>query len=305
MTQRDGNIQGQSQANIRSVAEDLTTIVSNAHSTQIDIKVPKFKNEIETNPVEFMTQMEKFSKMKNVREDRKMAFVELALEGKAGSWLNLKDNITNFNDFKIQFLEEFYSIPIRVRFKKQWIEKRCNVNSESLQNYFYEQVAQARFFIPKLSEFEVNYNIVQQYPPWVRETLSTINFGDTNIIVQALGNLDTIRAERNREEKKFGNNIQPRNNGVKVNRINAQPNQNIAHDERQHYRNKNDGQYNQRNQRYNDNGYSRFERRGRAYEQETQNFTFPDTRYPPPIQADAHQQNGNNHNNPGSSQNLN
>lgn len=72
MIRRDNNGQEQAQANnIRTVTEDLPTIVSNAHNVQIDIKVPTFNNEIEKNPMEFLNQMEKFLKIKNVREERK------------------------------------------------------------------------------------------------------------------------------------------------------------------------------------------------------------------------------------------
>lgn len=208
-------------------------------------------------------------------KSEKMVIVKHALEGKASSSFNLKENITSFDIFKEQFLEEFYSIPIRVRFKKQWMERRCHVGTQSLQGYFYDQVAKARFFIPKLTEFEINYNIVQQYPPWVRETLSTINFGETNVIVQALGNLDTIRTERNRDEKKFGNNFQPRKQEIKVNRVDIETD--TRHERKKYNRSNGYTRRNRRTQYYDQhNSYYRDHNRNGAQ------FNLPDTRFPPP-----------------------
>lgn len=46
--------------------------------------MPIFKDEFTSNPVEFLEKLEKFFRLKNVKEDKKMLIVEhFALEGRA------------------------------------------------------------------------------------------------------------------------------------------------------------------------------------------------------------------------------
>lgn len=198
----------QSQGQRTASNEELSAIISNVQNFHIDIKAPKFKDEIEKNPVEFLEEMEKFFKIKNVKNDRRIILIEQALEGRASLWLETKLDITTYEEFKTSFLEEFYSIPIRVQFKNSWNGKRYNQSQETLQTFYYRQKKDARFFIPQITEYEVNYNIIQQYPLWVRENMSTINFSDSTLIGQTLANLDAINRERVRirENKSTSNN---------------------------------------------------------------------------------------------------
>lgn len=300
----------QGQANIEIKAEDLTAIISNVQNVHIDIKIPKFQNEIDKNSVEFIEEMQKFLKTKNIKGLRGMSIVEHALEGKANLWYSLTGGFTDFENFKEKFLEEFYSVPIRVRFKKLWMERRYEARNDSLQTYFYQQLAKARYFIPKLSDYEVNYNIIQQYPPWVKETLSTINYSNVNVIAQTLGNLDAVRRER--ENKQTSNNYQVKNNGARISQINVRESGNNYQDRRQYDSYNNNHYRGERYYRRSNRGYERPHLNYNVYDhRQGSNFALPDTRFPPPQPQSNNQRSnhpssqGNNNNNNTTNDHLN
>lgn len=235
-----------------------------------------------------------------MKEDRKMSIVEHALDGKASLWLNLKENFIDYENFKKEFLEEFHSIPIRVRFKKNWMENRYEAQKESLQNYFYKQLDKARYFIPRLSEFETNYNIVQQYPNWVRQTLSTINFTDTNSIVQTLGNLDVVRKEKSWENGASNPHFENKHNTPRINEMRIQG----GGYQSQGRRNWNNNQNNNRNNRRRNHGnYSGHYNSNENFHQASSDFRMPDTRFPPPQAKENGFSNPNGNNNGRSNEN--
>lgn len=72
------------------------------------------------------------------------------------------------------------------------------------------QIKESKYFIPKLSDYEINYKIIQQYPTWVKETLATINYADSNLISQTLANLDIVFEEKRSADIKTIININTR-----------------------------------------------------------------------------------------------
>lgn len=211
--------------------------------------------------------------------------IEQALEGRAGLWFETKNNLTNYEQFKESFMNEFYSIPIRVRFKNAWNDRQYNPQKESLQTYYYEQVKKARYFKPTLSEYEINYTIIQQYPLWIRQNLAVINYNDSTMIGQTLASLDQIAKERSqaRDNKPYNNYNNNRSAAQAIRNITVQDTQykrkNNGRRRHETYSPRNDyrNRYNQNNSQGNRSNY-----RGE--------FTLPDTRYLPP--------NANNSNNP-------
>lgn len=281
---------------------DIATIVSTVQNFHIDVKMPKFSNEMDKNPVEFLEELKKFFKVKNIKDERKIMMVEHALEGKASLWLELQPIVASFELFEEKFLTEFYPIPVRVLFKKQWLERRCNVNDESLQTYYYRQVRDARYFRPELTAYEVNYNIIQQYPFWVKETLATVNYSDNNLIGQTLASLDGIQRERVkvRDNRTYTNNNNNESSRyrviptVKEINVHGFGNNRGKSYNRSSQNFSNNGQYNQ--PRYN-RGYQNKENYNTNNRASSHNFSLPDTRYPPPGDRSAvsyHQQNISN-----------
>jgi len=269
--------------------EEVATMISNVQNFNLDIKMPKMKDELTSNPMEFLEELEKYFKIKNVKEDRKILIVEHSLEGRASLWFELQNNIQNYEEFKERFLEEFYSVPTRVQFKNSWMERRYNSYKESLQTYYYMQIKESRYFIPKLSDYEINYKIIQQYPTWVKETLATINYADSNLISQTLANLDSIRREK---ERGYKNNNQQQYANPRIRQINmyrAMP----CEEYREYYRNGNRHKRFYNSYRNQDNYHIGYQRYNRT---DLQSCRLPDTRYPPPSITQMNQYQGNSSN---------
>lgn len=128
-----GNGREQNYVNIGEVA----TMISDVQNVNFDMKMPKMKDELTSNPMEFLEELKKYFKIKNVKEDRKILIVEHSLEERAGLWFELQNNIQNYEEFKERFLEEFDLVPTRVQFKNSWMERRYHSYKDSLQTYYY------------------------------------------------------------------------------------------------------------------------------------------------------------------------
>lgn len=162
---------------------------------QVSISLPKFDG-VKKNPIEFIKDIEKYFVRKNISEHLKLILVEDALTGKAKMWHDTRAfPFITFKHFKDKFLEEFYSIDVRMNAKYEWENRRFQVNDGSLQAYYTEQLRVAKFCLSSLAEYEINYLIVKQLPQRAREVLATIDYSDTSKILQALARLDVTRRD--------------------------------------------------------------------------------------------------------------
>lgn len=175
----------------------------------LDIKMPKFHDETNINPRVFLDQLDKYFALKGISPERRLLVIEYFLEGRAKNWFELLSNLTSYDEFKQKFLDEFFSVPIRVKIENEWATRRYDA-SMSLQAYYYSQLKEAAHFVPKMDEYKLNYSITQQYPQWVRENLCTVNFWDKGAIAQALVNLDAVK----RDHRDYRKNQQWENHRV-------------------------------------------------------------------------------------------
>ena len=90
--------------------------------------------------------------------------------------------------------------------KTNWLSQRFDPNQGNLQTFFLNQVKEAKYFVPKMESYEVNFSIVQQMPIRVREALVAIDFSDMNKGLQALSQLDATHAEKSLNQKTIRNN---------------------------------------------------------------------------------------------------
>lgn len=179
----------------------IQALIDGLRTMSTDIKLPKFEES--ENPNHFIEKLRKFFTVKKVADDNKLNILEGAFDGRVRAWFETKKNsFINYKDFEKKFLEEFYSIPIRVRIKSNWLAKRFEPNKESLNSYFLGQVQQAQYFLPKMEEYEVYYTIISQMPIRVRESLATIDFSNFNSISQASTQLDITFNDKINTQKK-------------------------------------------------------------------------------------------------------
>lgn len=244
-------------------AADIGDILNAFTSGQSEIKFPKFEDESKTNPVKYIDDLERYFRVKNVGPARKLLTVESTLEGKARTWLDLSEGIDSYETFKNQFLEKFYSVPIRIEIKKKWTDEKYKPYEGGLQSYFYRKLKEATHFIPKLSIYEINYMICQQFPVWVRESLASIKYEETDAIGRTLANLDAVRIEKEREATRRQSAYSNRpNDPVRVRNIQRHDYQARNYE---YGRPNSDGRYGQN-----------------VGEREYNRAPLPDMRYPPP-----------------------
>lgn len=86
-------------------------------------------------------------------EENKIIDKESALNGRAKLWFDMykgqfqtNRERSSYENFKELFLDEFYSVPLKVKMKTKWLTKKYNAREESMLSYFYKQIKEARFF---------------------------------------------------------------------------------------------------------------------------------------------------------------
>lgn len=197
--------QNVSQSNTLNTGEQLIqTLIDSFRAITVDVKPPKFQEN--ENPNQFFEKLEKFFILKQIPENNRTNILEGVFEGREKIWFDTcKPLFTSFEVFKTKFLEEFFSIPIRVKIKGNWLAKRFDGSKDNLQNYFMTQIREAQYFVPKLEAYELHYTVIQQMPIRVQELLATIDYSDFNKISQALNQLDLTYADKTPIQKKNQN----------------------------------------------------------------------------------------------------
>ena len=129
--------------------------------------------------------------------------IEGFLEGRVKVWFDMnRNNLMTIALFRQAFLEEFYSTPVKVQFKNQWLSRRYRAKEGSMQASFFKQIRDAKYFDPPLSSYEINYSIIQQFSHKILIALETLNYSDTRIVGQILGQLDVTQIDAELEKNR-------------------------------------------------------------------------------------------------------
>lgn len=108
---------------VRSLVEGLKEL-------SVDTKIQKFCEP--SNPNEFIERLEKYFVAKNLQGNR-LNSLDSCFDGRARAWFeSQRKSLLNYNDFKTKFLSEFFSIPIRVKLKSNWLARRFDINNDNL-----------------------------------------------------------------------------------------------------------------------------------------------------------------------------
>ena len=263
---------------------DICNLVSAIGSSQLDYKIPKFSNENECHPLEFLDKMEKFFRIKNINDEKKLVSIEIALEGNARLWFNLTNDFDTYENFKLAFQARFFSIPIQVKIKNMWATRKYSgKRDDSFQNYYYQQAKEASYIQPKISEYEKNYIIIKQFPWWVQEALATANFNDANAISHTLANLDAIHFEKQAKQESrqafhSENKYMTQQNGTQT--ISVQSMQAFGQNQN-NYRHYNNNRGNKRFRYNHVNKPNNNSNSGNIPMPNIGSLDLPDTRYPP------------------------
>ena len=162
---------------------------------QLEIKPPKFSNEILKNPMEFLNEYDRFCQIKRISNENKKLLVVQCCKGKARTWAGIHGNFETYDAFKTVFLEEFYSPPIRTSFKKMWSSRTYYIRDGPYQAYCYRQLKDAEYFITRLSNYEANYTITTQFPAFILRALASVNFNNSTALAQSFAILDSTNGQ--------------------------------------------------------------------------------------------------------------
>ena len=181
----------QSEGDMRTMVAGL---IDHLQYTRLDMPTPRFCENTQSNPIEFLSDIERFFRCKGVREEQMLVVIETLLSGRARTWFVVnRNNFETYAHFKRAFMDQFYSIPVQVRIRNRWRDRKYYVSEGTCLEYFYKQTKAAQYLEPRMTTYETNYCIIEQLPSRIKDILAVVDFANTNLITQALERLDNNR----------------------------------------------------------------------------------------------------------------
>lgn len=168
--------------------------VKTSFKPPIEIKLPIFRDENRDSPSEFMRNFDQYCTIKEVPEEFVPILLESALKDRAGLWFQVvKDSIDNFDQFRAEFVEEFFSIEVKTRAKDSWRNKKYASSDGPMLSFIYKQISEICNIDPTMDEYERNYIILRQLPMDAQIGSSGIDLRDTKKLTYAIGRMDDAR----------------------------------------------------------------------------------------------------------------
>lgn len=121
----------------RDYAAEFVALIGNVQVNQIDVSIPSFSDENSVNPLEFLDEVERYFRMRQIANDRKVHIVTMFLKNKTRSWIELQNVFENYDQFKTAFTDKFCTVEVQVKTKNRWLNNRFNPQQhENLQSFF-------------------------------------------------------------------------------------------------------------------------------------------------------------------------
>ena len=154
-----------------------------------EISLPIFTGEIVDNANEFLCDIGQYLQIKKIPEIYQAKIIGNALKGRAKVWFDaVRYELNNFNEFCERFRAEFLSEEAQERARDYWRANRYVTGN--LLKYFYARVGEASRFVPPLSEYQRNKEIVKQFPNDIRIALASTDLHRTEHVIRALVRID-------------------------------------------------------------------------------------------------------------------
>lgn len=178
----------------------IRNLIVSFRDINIEVKPPKFNES--HNPSIFLEKFDKFFKVKKISAETRIDVLDGIFDNEAKTWF-VSNSFRDYDEFKRKLIEEYYSIPVRVRMKGEWLSRKFYPSNDNLNEYFIDQIKKAQYFSPAIEDYELHFTIIQQLPLRVREILSTADFGDIKKISNALSQLDLTFRDKQSNSSKF------------------------------------------------------------------------------------------------------
>lgn len=175
------------------------TLIDGMRAIHIEVKPPKFRDA--QNPQVFIEKLDKYFKIKHISLNERLEYLDDVFDGNEKLWFETQ-TFADYASFKKKFIEEFYSVAVRVRIKADWHKRKFDPSKDQLNSYFLNQVKDAQYFTPQMENYELHYTIIQQLPMRIREILSAVDFADFEKICQVLSQLDITFRDKQESSKR-------------------------------------------------------------------------------------------------------
>ncbi|KAK2579145.1 hypothetical protein KPH14_001315 [Odynerus spinipes] len=115
----------------RMISERVSGLVHSINTMNIDIKIPKFENELKMYPLDFLDRLDKYFTFRKCSEFEKLLIIENSIEGRGKIWYNAnRCNFISYVTFKEAFEKQFYSVPMQAKIQSQWSARRFDSRKE-------------------------------------------------------------------------------------------------------------------------------------------------------------------------------
>jgi len=145
------------------------------HNTEIS-RPTFFGNNRDAHPIDFLYRLEEYFAIKQSYVGEKIIIVGDCLKGAASSWFStIRFQLTNYDDFKKAFIDEFWSREIQIQVWSQCLSTKHIPNNSNYREHFATWATKLRHLeVPRLSENEIVKHIARHYPGYLRAILVSL-----------------------------------------------------------------------------------------------------------------------------------
>lgn len=151
------------------------------HSTEIS-RPTFYGNNRDVHPKDFLYRLEEYFAIKQSYVGEKLIIVGDCLKAAASSWFStIRFQLTNYDDFKKAFIDEFWSREIQIQVWSQCLSTKHIPSNTNYREHFATWATKLRHLeVPRLSEHEIVKHIARHYPGYLRAIL--VSLSDCNIL---------------------------------------------------------------------------------------------------------------------------
>jgi len=139
----------------------------NQRTLHIEISKPTFYgNYKDQHPIDFLQNLEKYFRVKQINNEKKLLIIRDCLRNAAGDWFaTVRFQIRNYSDFRDVFIDEFWSREIQIQTWSSCLNTSQVPSNVTYREHFAQWSAKLRHLqVPQISEEEIVTNIASHYP---------------------------------------------------------------------------------------------------------------------------------------------
>ncbi|CAH0557224.1 unnamed protein product [Brassicogethes aeneus] len=126
---------------------------------------PTFSAFPQENPVKFLSNVKEYSEVCQIPQANLVLFVKNCLHHSAAVWANTLSSGIDFNQFSTEFLSFFWSPEKQTYLRRHVLGMKYHRDGRaSMTEFFMKQYGSLKGLSPNLSEVEIVYEILQQFP---------------------------------------------------------------------------------------------------------------------------------------------